>query len=87
MEFQKLLIKTAYWLIAISILVIIGLTIFSHHLIKKQADNPAAEAVTQSESLNDDIPEEDAAVEKIPDEGIDFEDIEKSYSGDFFQTD
>ncbi|MFC1494482.1 hypothetical protein ACFL6W_04305 [Thermodesulfobacteriota bacterium] len=86
MEFQKLLIKTAYWLVAISILVMIGLTIFSQHLIKKQANNTASETVTNSESLNQDAPGEDAAAKKDTDESTDFEDIEKSYSGEFFQT-
>ena len=86
MEFQKLLIKTAYWLVAISILIIIGLTIFSQHLIKKQANNPTSETVTNSESLNQDAPGEDAAAKKDTDESTDFEDIEKSYSGDLFQT-
>ena len=86
MEFQKLLIKTAYWLVAISILVMIGLTIFSQHLIKKQASNPTSETVTSSESLNQDAPGEDAATKKAADESTDFEDIEKSYSGDLFQT-
>lgn len=81
MDFQKLLIKTAYWLIAISILVIIGLTIFSHHLIKKQSNNTTTETITKSNSLNDQVPGEDSTIKKDP------EDIGKTYSGDFFQTD
>lgn len=87
MEFQKLLIKTAYWLVAISILVIIGLTIFSQQLIKKQANNPPAETITNSESLVENPPEEDANPEKNANEKTDLEDIEQSYSGELFQTD
>lgn len=86
MKFQNLLMKAAYWLIAISILVIIGLTIFSNHLIKRQANNPTTEIITESDSFNNQVSGEEPTIKKEPDENTDFEDVEKTYSGDFFQT-
>jgi hypothetical protein len=87
MEFQKLLIKAAYWLVAISILVIIALTLFSSHLIKKQSKNPTTEIVTESDPFNDQVVSgEESAIEKEQNDYIDFEDVEKTYSGDLFQT-
>lgn len=43
MNFQKILLKIAYWLVAFSIFVLLGLMFFSSHLSKKQAKGIATQ--------------------------------------------
>ena len=67
MELKKLFIKIAYLLIAISILVIIGLTYYIHYLNKKQYEETAKgkdiviELSEPSVSVDINIDQEDAA--------------------------
>jgi len=56
MKIQKVFIKTAYCLIGLSILVLIVLTIFQYHQIKKISENAARETVTEDESAGEAIP-------------------------------
>ena len=48
MDFQKILLKAAYWLVAISIVVIIALTFYGNHLIKQES----RKAVTVKEAFD-----------------------------------
>lgn len=59
MKFQKLLIKTAYYLIAISIIVLIVLTIYQQYLIKKQLENPPPETFIEFEYTGNSISDPD----------------------------
>ena len=38
-NFHRILLKIAYWLVAISIVVLIGLTFYTNHYIKKNSGN------------------------------------------------
>ena len=40
MNFHRILLKIAYWLIAISIVVMLGLTFFTRRLIKQESRRP-----------------------------------------------
>ena len=48
MNIHKILLKIAYWLIAISIVIMLGLTFFSRQLVKKQS----RKAVTVKEAFD-----------------------------------
>lgn len=56
MEIQKVLIRIAYFLVGLSILVLIVLTIYSHYLMKKQTEGPTTENVTKIESPVEPVP-------------------------------
>lgn len=86
-NFQKILMKIAYWLVAISIVIMLGLTFFSNYLLKKQNADTAPEAVSEST-----IPEETESKENktaLEDSSKDKEFKNKksqTYSADFFKT-
>jgi hypothetical protein len=56
METQKVLIKIAYCLVGLSVIVLIGLTIFQHQQIKELSDNVDTETVAKDESAGEAIP-------------------------------
>jgi hypothetical protein len=56
MEIRKLIMKIAYVLVGLSILVLIVLTIFQYYQIKKISENAAEETVTEDESVGEAIP-------------------------------
>jgi hypothetical protein len=66
MEIQKVLIKSAYCLVGLSIIVLIVLTIFQHQQIRKLSEDDATETVAKDESAGETIP---GPVE-IPEESI-----------------
>jgi hypothetical protein len=53
MKTQKVLLKTAYCLVGLSILVLIGLSIFQHQQIKKLSENAVPDTITKDESTGD----------------------------------
>ena len=55
MEKQKILIKTAYCLVGLSVLVLIGLTIFQQQQVKKLSENDIVETITEDESAGETI--------------------------------
>jgi hypothetical protein len=64
MKIQKLFIKTAYCLIGLSILVLIGLTIFQHQQMKKISESTIPETVTKDESAGEAIPGPEEALKE-----------------------
>jgi hypothetical protein len=56
MEIQKVLIKSAYCLVGLSIVVLIALTIFQHQQIKKLSRDVTSETVTEDETSGEAIP-------------------------------
>lgn len=56
MEIQKVLIKIAYCLVGISIVVLIGLTIFQHQQIKELSSDETLETVTKDETSGKAMP-------------------------------
>ena len=48
MNFQKIALKIAYWLVALSILILIGFTFYARHIISSQSQNtPEKKAETE----------------------------------------
>ena len=58
MNFQKIALKIAYWLVAFSILVLIGFTFFARHIISgksQSTQNVSVEKIETEESTNIEI--------------------------------
>jgi len=87
MKIQNVLIKIACWLIAISIVVIIALSIYGRHIIKEQFKNSTRETVTKTDSPGDPISGDDTTTKKDAAKSVDVEDIEnKTYPTDIFRS-
>jgi peroxiredoxin family protein len=52
MNFQKILLKIAYWLVALSILVLIGFTFYARHVITSQSQNAPVKKTEIEETSN-----------------------------------
>lgn len=52
MNFQKIALKIAYWLVALSIVVLIGFTFYAHHVISNQSKNTPVKKVEMEETSN-----------------------------------
>jgi len=52
MKIHNILLKIGYWLVALSILVIIGLTFFTRRILSEQSQKPAVENTEQEEVTN-----------------------------------
>ncbi|MGD9161402.1 MAG: hypothetical protein PVG39_23510 [Desulfobacteraceae bacterium] len=50
MNFQKIALKIAYWLVAFSILVLIGFTFYARHLISGQSQSTQNISVKKTET-------------------------------------
>ena len=52
MNFQKIALKIAYWLVALSILVLIGFTFYARHIISGQSQNATVKKTKTEETSN-----------------------------------
>ena len=77
MEKQKIFIKIAYCLVGLSILVLIGLTIFQHQQIKKISENAATETVTKDESAGEATPGQIETFQELYTQAPDIQGTEK----------
>lgn len=50
MNFQRILLKIAYWLVALSIVVLIGLTFYARHVITGQSQKTTEKPAVNDES-------------------------------------
>ena len=82
MRTKKSLIKSAYWLIGLSILVLIGLSIFQQQQIKKLSENVDAETVAKDKSAGGAIPHQAETPQESSTERTVVAGIEKKASKD-----
>ena len=52
MNFQKIILKIAYWLVALSIVVLIGFTFYVRHIITSQPQNAPVKKTETEETTN-----------------------------------
>ena len=50
MNVQRILLKIAYWLVALSILILIGFTFYARHIISSQSQGNQATSVEDGEA-------------------------------------
>lgn len=52
MNWQKILLKIAYWLVALSIVILLGFTFYARHVISGKSQNTPVEKPDTEESTN-----------------------------------
>ena len=52
MNFQKILLKIAYWLVALSIVVLIGFTFYARHIISEKSQKASVKKTEAEKTSN-----------------------------------